>query len=94
MEAIQEQRKDWEPAEPYVSPTLASPYDVTSDVAGLKTIFVNVFFIGEQQPGGRWVLGYRVSPGKSRQRPNRCLVRVPNPTPSFSPTAISTIPGP
>ena len=56
MEAIQEQRRDWTPVEPYTLPRLSSPYDVTDDVAGLKTIFVNVFFIGNQRPGGRWVL--------------------------------------
>ena len=33
-----------------------SPYDVTHDVAGLKTLFVNVFFIGEPGPGNPWVL--------------------------------------
>ncbi|QKZ15092.1 MBL fold metallo-hydrolase [Spirosoma sp. KUDC1026] len=35
---------------------LSSPYDVTADVAGLKTLFVNVFFIGEPGPGNPWVL--------------------------------------
>lgn len=33
-----------------------SPYDVTHDVAGLKTLFVNVFFIGEPGEGNPWVL--------------------------------------
>jgi glyoxylase-like metal-dependent hydrolase (beta-lactamase superfamily II) len=33
-----------------------SPYDVTHDVAGLKTLFVNVFFIGRPGPGNPWVL--------------------------------------
>lgn len=33
-----------------------SPYDVTADVAGLKTLFVNVFFIGEPGHGNPWVL--------------------------------------
>ncbi len=57
MEAIQEQRKDWKPVDPHPRhPMLSSLYDVTTDVAGLKTIFVNVFFIGNQQPGSRWVL--------------------------------------
>lgn len=42
-----------------------SPYDVTHDVAGLKTLFVNLFFIGEPNRGNPWVLvdaglpGYR-----------------------------------
>jgi glyoxylase-like metal-dependent hydrolase (beta-lactamase superfamily II) len=34
----------------------ASPYDVTHDVGGLKTLFVNVFFIGQPGPGNPWVL--------------------------------------
>lgn len=33
-----------------------TPYDVAPDVAGLKTLFVNVFFIGTPGPGNRWVL--------------------------------------
>lgn len=33
-----------------------SPYDVRDDVAGLKTLFVNVFFIGEPGEGNPWVL--------------------------------------
>lgn len=33
-----------------------SPYDVTHDVAGLKTLFVNVFFIGNPGVGNPWVL--------------------------------------
>lgn len=33
-----------------------SPYDVTHDVAGMKTLFVNVFFIGEPGEGNPWVL--------------------------------------
>ncbi|GAB3992213.1 MBL fold metallo-hydrolase [Spirosoma daeguense] len=33
-----------------------SPYDVTDDVAGLKTLFVNVFFIGKPGSGNKWVL--------------------------------------
>ena len=33
-----------------------TPYDVTHDVAGLKTLFVNVFFIGEPGTGNPWVL--------------------------------------
>ncbi|MBD2757343.1 MBL fold metallo-hydrolase [Spirosoma validum] len=36
--------------------SLKSPYDVTHDVAGLKTLFVNVFFIGEPGEGKSWVL--------------------------------------
>jgi glyoxylase-like metal-dependent hydrolase (beta-lactamase superfamily II) len=37
-------------------PVLSSPYDVAPDVAGLKTVFVNLFFIGEPGPGNPWVL--------------------------------------
>lgn len=33
-----------------------SPYDVTNDVAGLKLLFVNVFFVGKPKPGADWVL--------------------------------------
>ncbi|RCR70822.1 MBL fold metallo-hydrolase [Larkinella punicea] len=33
-----------------------SPYDVAEDVRGIKNGFVNVYFIGESQPGGKWVL--------------------------------------
>lgn len=33
-----------------------TPYDVTADVAGIKTLFVNVFFIGTPGPGNHWVL--------------------------------------
>ncbi|GAB3282270.1 MBL fold metallo-hydrolase [Larkinella harenae] len=32
------------------------PYDVAEDVRGIKNVFVNVFFIGEAQPGCKWVL--------------------------------------
>ncbi|GAB3938713.1 MBL fold metallo-hydrolase [Larkinella terrae] len=31
-------------------------YDVATDVRGLKNVFVNVYFVGEPQPGGKWVL--------------------------------------
>ena len=49
-----------------------SPYDVTHDVAGLKTLFVNVFFIGESQredagPGTPWVLVDAGLPGYAGQ---------------------------
>ena len=33
-----------------------SPYDVTDDVHGLKTLFVNVFFVGQPGAGNPWVL--------------------------------------
>lgn len=33
-----------------------SPYNVTDDIHGLKTLFVNVFFIGQPGPGNPWVL--------------------------------------
>lgn len=36
--------------------TGATRYDVTDDVFGLKTLFVNVFFIGKPGPGHDWVL--------------------------------------
>lgn len=35
---------------------LATPYDVTADVAGIKTLFVNVYFVGTPGPGNPWVL--------------------------------------
>lgn len=54
-----------------------SPYDVTHDVAGLKTLFVNVFFIGEPRHGDAqhgdagngspWVLVDAGLPGYKRQ---------------------------
>ncbi|GAA4466246.1 MBL fold metallo-hydrolase [Nibrella saemangeumensis] len=33
-----------------------SPYSVAHDVAGMKIVFVNVFFVGEPRPGADWVL--------------------------------------
>ena len=36
--------------------TTATRYDVTDDVFGLKTLFVNVFFVGKPGPGNDWVL--------------------------------------
>ncbi|MFD2572004.1 MBL fold metallo-hydrolase [Spirosoma soli] len=47
------------------SPT--SPYDVTRDVHGIKTLFVNVFFIGEPGPGNPWVLVDAGLPGYTGQ---------------------------
>ncbi|GAB3884346.1 MBL fold metallo-hydrolase [Spirosoma agri] len=44
-----------------------SPYDVTADVAGLKTLFVNVFFIGEPGVGNPWVLVDAGLPGYAGQ---------------------------
>ena len=44
-----------------------SPYDVTHDVAGLKTLFVNVFFIGEPGAGNPWVLVDAGLPGYTGQ---------------------------
>ncbi|MFC5407776.1 MBL fold metallo-hydrolase [Larkinella bovis] len=32
------------------------PYDIAEDVRGIKDVFVNIYFIGEAQPGGKWVL--------------------------------------
>lgn len=34
----------------------ATPYDVTYDVFGIKTLFVNVFFVGDPGEGNPWVL--------------------------------------
>lgn len=34
----------------------ATPYDVTYDVFGIKTLFANVFFVGEPGEGNPWVL--------------------------------------
>ena len=45
----------------------ASPYDVTHDVAGLKTLFVNVFYIGEPGVGNPWVLVDAGLPGYKGQ---------------------------
>lgn len=48
-----------------------SPYDVASDVAGMKLVFVNVFFIGRPQAGAKWVLvdaGIRGTGGSIRAR--------------------------
>jgi len=54
--------------------TDASDYQVASDVAGLKIVFVNVFFIGEPGAGNPWVLvdaGLQGSAGKIRQEAER-----------------------
>jgi glyoxylase-like metal-dependent hydrolase (beta-lactamase superfamily II) len=40
----------------YIAPNRATPYDVTDDVFGIKTLFVNVFFIGEPGIGSQWTL--------------------------------------
>ncbi|MEZ0484155.1 MBL fold metallo-hydrolase [Fibrella aquatica] len=40
----------------YVAPHRTTPYDVTDDVFGIKTLFVNVFFIGEPGIGHPWTL--------------------------------------
>ena len=34
----------------------ATPYDVAHDVFGIKTLFVNVYFVGEPGEGNPWVL--------------------------------------
>jgi glyoxylase-like metal-dependent hydrolase (beta-lactamase superfamily II) len=44
-----------------------SPYDVTHDVAGVKTLLVNVFFIGEPGAGNPWVLVDAGLPGYAGQ---------------------------
>ncbi|ARK12369.1 MBL fold metallo-hydrolase [Fibrivirga algicola] len=40
----------------YTTPDRATPYDVTDDVFGIKTLFVNVFFIGKPGDGNPWTL--------------------------------------
>jgi glyoxylase-like metal-dependent hydrolase (beta-lactamase superfamily II) len=49
-----------EAQEPTVAPLSnvpeATPYDVADDVFGIKTLFVNVFFVGTPGPGHEWVL--------------------------------------
>ncbi|RYF77611.1 MAG: MBL fold metallo-hydrolase [Cytophagaceae bacterium] len=40
----------------YTTPQRATPYDVTDDVFGIKTLFVNVFFVGEAGIGKPWTL--------------------------------------
>lgn len=49
------------------NPGTRSPYDVTHDVAGLKTLFVNLFLIGEPRPGAPWVLIDAGLPGYTGQ---------------------------
>ncbi|WP_374756002.1 MBL fold metallo-hydrolase [Fibrisoma montanum] len=44
-----------------------TPYDVTQDIAGIKTFFVNVFFIGEPGVGNPWVLVDAGLPGYAGQ---------------------------
>jgi len=46
---------------------MESPYDVTHDVAGLKTLMVNVYFIGEPGQGNPWVLVDAGLPGYTGQ---------------------------
>ncbi len=46
---------------------LASPYDVAPDVHGLKTLFVNVFFVGQPGSGNPWVLVDAGLPGYASQ---------------------------
>lgn len=53
--------------EVYTTPDTKSPYDVTEDVAGLKTLFVNVFFIGTPGLGNPWVLVDAGLPGYAGQ---------------------------
>jgi glyoxylase-like metal-dependent hydrolase (beta-lactamase superfamily II) len=48
-----------------------SPYDVTNDVAGIKTFFVNVFFIGQPGIGNSWVLVDAGLPGYANRIRNR-----------------------
>ncbi len=59
-----------EPAD--IDTSSKSPYDVTHDVAGLKTLFVNVFFIGDARrgdagQGNPWVLVDAGLPGYAGQ---------------------------
>ncbi|QJW89305.1 MBL fold metallo-hydrolase [Spirosoma taeanense] len=49
----------------------ASPYDVTSDVAGMKTLFVNLFFVGTPGVGNPWVLVDTGLPGYAGQIKNK-----------------------
>ena len=44
-----------------------SPYDVTHDVAGLKALFVNLFFIGQPGESNPWVLVDAGLPGYAGQ---------------------------
>lgn len=44
-----------------------SAYDVTHDVRGMKTVFVNLFFVGEPGPGNPWVLVDAGLPGFASQ---------------------------
>lgn len=46
-------------------PADLSAYDVTDDVAGLKTVLVNVFFIGNPGFGNPWVLVDTGVPGQT-----------------------------
>ncbi|GAB3556857.1 MBL fold metallo-hydrolase [Spirosoma fluminis] len=50
-----------------VDTSAPSPYDVTTDVHGLKTLFVNVFFIGQPGAGNPWVLIDAGLPGYTGQ---------------------------
>lgn len=43
-------------SEPSKGKSADAPYKVTNDVAGIKTLFVNLFFVGEPGPGNPWVL--------------------------------------
>ena len=47
--------------------SLSSPYDVAPDVAGLKALFVNLFFIGTPGPGNPWVVVDAGLPGYAGQ---------------------------
>ena len=49
------------------NPSLSSPYDVAHDVAGLKTLFVNLFLIGTPGDGNPWVLVDAGLPGYAGQ---------------------------
>lgn len=40
----------------YTVSNRATPYDVTNDVFGIKTLFVNVYFVGEPGMGNPWTL--------------------------------------
>ena len=44
-----------------------SAYDVTDDVRGMKTVFVNLFFVGEPGTGNPWVLVDAGLPGFASQ---------------------------
>ncbi len=45
-----------ETQDPKTATREATPYDITYDVFGIKTLFANVYFVGEPGEGNPWVL--------------------------------------